>query len=108
VNASGALIVFVYMIIAFSQIRLRREREATGAPAPALTMWLFPWASYAAIAGMAAVLIAMACTPGDMAQELWSSVVALALAVAAFLAVDARRRLRAARLGAPAARPEGP
>jgi GABA permease len=107
VNASGALIVFVYMIIAFSQIRLRREREATGAPAPALTMWLFPWASYAAIAGMAAVLVAMACTPGDMAQELWSSVVALALAVAAFLAVDARRRLRAARLGAPAVRPEG-
>jgi GABA permease len=108
VNASGALIVFVYMIIAFSQIRLRREREATGAPAPALTMWLFPWASYAAIAGMAAVLVAMACTPGDMAQELWSSVVALALAVAAFLAVDARRRLRAARLDAPAVRPEGP
>jgi GABA permease len=101
VNASGALIVFVYMIIAGAQIRLRREREARGEPAPALTMWLFPWASYAAIAGMAAVLIAMAFTPGDMSQELWSSVLALAVAVAAFLAVDARRRARAARRLAP-------
>jgi GABA permease len=101
VNASGALIVFVYMIIAGAQIRLRREREARGEPAPALTMWLFPWASYAAIAGMAAVLIAMAFTPGDMSQELWSSVLALAVAVAAFLAVDARRRARAPRRLAP-------
>jgi GABA permease len=98
VNASGALIVFVYMLIAFAQLRLRRAREAAGVPAPALTMWLFPWATYAAIAGMAAVLIAMACTPGDMSQELWSSIVALAVAVAAFLAVDARRRARLTRL----------
>src|SRR5580693_768333 len=32
VNASGALIVFVYMLIAFSQLRLRRAREAAGEP----------------------------------------------------------------------------
>jgi GABA permease len=105
VNASGALIVFVYMIIALSQIRLRRAREAAGAPAPALSMWLFPWASYAALAGMAAVLVAMAFTAGDMSQEFWSSIVSLAVAVVAFLALDARRRVRAARL--PAARTEG-
>jgi GABA permease len=106
VNASGALIVFVYMLIAVSQLRLRRAREAAGEPAPALTMWLFPWATYAAIAGMAAVLIAMALTPGDMSQELWSSVIALAVALVAFLAVDARRRGRAGRL-APASRTQG-
>jgi GABA permease len=98
VNASGALMVFIYMIIAVAHIRLRREREARGAPAPALTMWLFPWASYAAIAGMGAVLIAMALTPGELAQELRWSVVALAFAFAAYLAVDARRKARAARL----------
>jgi L-asparagine transporter-like permease len=98
VNASGALIVFVYMLTALSQLKLRRAREAAGVPPPALSMWLFPWATYAALAGMAAVLIAMAFTPGDMSQELWSSVVALAVAGAAFLAVDARRRARGARL----------
>jgi GABA permease len=107
VNASGALIVFVYMIIAFAQIRLRREREARGAPAPALSMWLFPWASYAAIAGMAAVLIAMAFTPGEMSSELWSSVLTLVLAGVAFLAVDARRRSRATRAGTAASRAGG-
>src|SRR6266850_1921181 len=57
VNASGALVVFIYMIIALAHIRLRRAREASGAPAPALSMWLFPWLSYAALAGMAAVLV---------------------------------------------------
>src|SRR5207253_1358208 len=64
VNASGALSVFVYIIIAAAHIRLRREREARGDPEPALTMWLFPWASWAAILGMVAVLAAMALTPG--------------------------------------------
>jgi GABA permease len=107
VNASGALIVFVYMIIAFAQIRLRREREASGAPAPALSMWLFPWASYAAIAGMAAVLVAMAFTPGEMSSELWSSVLTLVLAAVAFLVVDGRRRSRAIRAGAATSRAGG-
>jgi GABA permease len=100
VNASGALMVFIYMIIAIAHMRLRRQREARGEPAPALTMWLFPWASYAAIAGMAAVLIAMAFTPGELRQELSWSVVALGLALVAYLVVDARRRSRAARLPA--------
>ena len=63
VSSSGALIVFVYMIICFAQINLRRRREREGLPAPAVTMWLFPYLSYAAIAGMAAVLVAMAFTP---------------------------------------------
>ena len=103
VNASGALMVFVYMIVALAHFRLRREREASGAPAPAVAMWLFPWASYAAVAGMAAVLIAMALTPGELAHELWWSVVALGVAVVAFLALDARRRTRGVRQVTPAA-----
>jgi hypothetical protein len=40
----------------------------------------------------------MALTPGELAQELRWSVVALAFAFAAYLAVDARRKARAARL----------
>jgi GABA permease len=103
VNASGALMVFIYMIIAVAHLRLRRAREASGAPAPSLSMWLFPWANYAALFGMAAVLIAMARTPGELSQELWVSVLALAVALAAYFIVDARRRARAARLSAAAA-----
>jgi L-asparagine transporter-like permease len=67
-------------------------------------MWLFPWASYAALAGMAAVLIAMALTPGEFTAELRVSVLSVAVATVAYLIVDARRGASATRL-TPAAPP---
>jgi AAT family amino acid transporter/GABA permease len=90
VNASGALVVFVYIMVAAAQIRLRRERERTAAPAPPLTMWLFPWASYAAIAGMLAVLIAMAATP-EQAKDLYVSLLTLMVTLSAYWLIRARR-----------------
>jgi GABA permease len=89
VNASGALMVFVYMMVAFAQIRLRRERERTGAPQPAVRMWLFPWASYAAIGGMVAVLVAMSRT--GQAKDLYVSLGTLVVALAAYLLVKSGR-----------------
>ena len=100
VNASGALMVFIYMMIAVAHLRVRRAREASGSPTPALTMWFFPWANYAALAGMAAVLVAMALTP-DMQRDLKVSVLSLAVALGAFLIVSARRRARALGSAAP-------
>src|SRR6185437_9707066 len=101
VDASGALMVFVYIIVAVAQIRLRRERERAGRPAPALQMWLFPWASYAAIGGMVAILLAMAFTPAQ-ARDLYVSLVTLVVAVVAYLVVRARRgSTRAAQLAPP-------
>jgi GABA permease len=94
VNASGALMVFIYMMIVVAHLRVRRAREASGAPLPALTMWFFPWADYVALLGMTAVLTAMALTP-DMQRDLKASVLSLALALGAFLVVNARRRTRA-------------
>jgi L-asparagine transporter-like permease len=90
-DGAGALMVFVYMIVAISQVRLRRQRERAGGPEPALRMWLFPWASYAAIAGMAAVLIAMAFTP-SLTEELKVSLISLAVAVIAYCILRARRQ----------------
>jgi GABA permease len=95
VNACGALMVFVYIIVAVAQIRLRRERERSGAPVPALRMWLFPWASYAAIVGMLAILVAMALTPGQR-KDLYFSLVTLVFACVAYLAVRSRRARRGA------------
>ena len=89
VNASGGLMVFVYMMVTFAQIRLRRERERAGEPVPAVQMWLFPWASYAAIAGMFAVLIAMALSA--QAGELYASLGTLVVACVAYLLVRAGR-----------------
>jgi L-asparagine transporter-like permease len=83
VKASGALIVFIYMMICLSQVRLRKARERAGAPPAALPMWLFPWLSYLAIAAMVAVLIAMAVTKGQQ-SELGASVVSIALTLIAY------------------------
>jgi GABA permease len=89
-SSSGALIVFVYMITVAAQIALRRRRERSGEAKPEISMWLFPYLSYATIACMAAVLIAMAFTPGQQ-QDFKFSCVTLGVAIAAYLIV---RRLR--------------
>jgi L-asparagine transporter-like permease len=95
VSSSGALIVYVYMTIAVAQIVLRMRRERSDARQPPVLMWLFPWLSYAAIAAMAAVLIAMAFTPGSR-QDFNASAVTLAVAIAAYLIVKRLRRPRSA------------
>jgi GABA permease len=60
-NSSGAIILFVYLLIALSQIVLRKrakEEELT------VKMWLFPGLSILTAAAIAAVLVQMAVTPG--------------------------------------------
>jgi len=85
------LIVFVYILICLAQIRLRRARLRNREPEPALRMWLFPWASYAAIGGMIAVLVAMAVTP-DTASQCYVSVLALLIAAGACFLARRRRQ----------------
>ncbi|HUY83839.1 MAG TPA: amino acid permease [Steroidobacteraceae bacterium] len=91
VSSSGALIVYVYMLIALAQIVLRRRRERAGEPPPPIQMWLFPWLSLAALGAMAAVLIAMAFTPG-LKRDFYTSCGTLVIAIGAYLLVRARRR----------------
>ena len=98
VSSSGAVIVFVYMTICLAQISLRRRRERAGLPKPPVNMWLFPYLSYAAIAGMGAVLIAMAVTP-RLQKDFYFSCITLAVAVIVYFIVH--------RLRAPRAAPDG-
>jgi AAT family amino acid transporter/GABA permease len=95
VSSSGAISVFVYMITAGAQIALRRRRESLKEPQPAISMWLFPYLSFASIAGMGAVLVAMAFTPGQQ-QDLKFSCITLAVAVLAYWIVRRLRQPRAA------------
>src|ERR1700737_3523826 len=95
VSSSGAVIVFVYMTICVAQITLRRRREREGLPRPAVNMWLFPYLSFAAIAGMGAVLIAMAFTPG-LQRDFYFSCITLVVAVVAYLIVHRLRQPRVA------------
>jgi hypothetical protein len=54
---------------------------------------------------MAAVLIGMALTPGEMARQLFWSVVSLAVTAGAFLIVDTWRKARTGARTAPAGPP---
>jgi GABA permease len=90
INTSGATILFIYMIIALAQVRLRQRLERQGERL-VLRMWLFPWLSYAVIAGMGAVLVLMAFTPSQTVQ----------LALSAFSAAVALAAMGVRRLVAP-------
>jgi AAT family amino acid transporter/GABA permease len=71
VNSYGAVALFVYLMIAISQVVLRRRADADGRELP-LRMWLFPWSSYLTIAAMVAVAGAMAILPSTRSQFLVS------------------------------------
>jgi GABA permease len=91
INAAGALIVFVYLLICLAQIRMRRRREQAGGARPSMHLWWFPWTSYAAIFSLLAVLVAMAMTPA-LTGQFYVSVLALAVGAVACIAVQRRRR----------------
>ena len=95
VNSSAAVALFVYILIGISQIRLRRARERVGIPTPSIAMWLFPWASYIALGGILAVLIAMAVSP-EHRREIHASLMTLAIVLLAYGVMRIRRNRSAA------------
>ncbi|MEU7430917.1 amino acid permease [Streptomyces sioyaensis] len=93
-NAVGAVLLFVWGLIAVSQLRLRGrlEREAPGKLA--LRMWAFPYLTWAALVAMGAVLVLMLTDDAARPQLLWS-----AGATGAVLLVAGLRALRERRAG---------
>jgi GABA permease len=77
---SGAIALFVYLVIALSQLRMRRELDAAGVR-PAVRMWAFPTLTWLTIAFISAVLLIMAIRPGQR-LELWLSLTLAAVIVA--------------------------
>ena len=73
VTSSGAIMLFIYLIIAFAQLRLRARFEAEDPSALQIRMWLYPYGTWAAMAGMAGVLLLMGLSDVH-ASELWASV----------------------------------
>lgn len=85
-NSSGAIILFVYLLICVSQVILRRRADADELR---VKMWLFPGLSLLTIAGIVAVLVQMALTEGTSSQ-LWLSLLAWAAVLAFYLVTRAR------------------
>lgn len=83
VNSYGTVALFVYMVIALSQVKLRRRLEAEGRLPAEARMWAFPWLSYVAVAGMIGVLGAMAFIP-DQRLPLALGVASLVLALGVY------------------------
>jgi GABA permease len=86
-NSSGAIILFIYLLIAISQVVLRRR---TPTDKLVVKMWLFPVLSVIVILGIAAILASMLIDPASRTQILLST-----LSVAIVLAIYfATKRLR--------------
>jgi len=84
INTSGAIILFIYLLVALGEIRMRQGIEAEGGVIR-LKMWLFPWLSFAVIAGISAVFLLMAATPDQRSQVEWSAL-SIAFIAGAFFA----------------------
>ena len=63
VNSYGTVAIFVYLFIAFSQLKLRARLEREEPARLVLRMWAYPYLTYLAIAGMLGILLAMAFIP---------------------------------------------
>ena len=94
VNSSGAVALFCYVLIACAQLRMRRRLEREEPDRLTLKMWGFPWLTYASIAGMVAVILAMGLVDEVRAQLWWSLG---SLAVVLFAAWVHTRRTEAPR-----------
>ncbi|MCZ0206583.1 amino acid permease [Streptomyces achromogenes] len=71
-NMIGAVILVVWIFIAVSQLLLRRRIEREAPERLVVRMWAFPWLTWVALAGMAAIFVLMWREP-DTRTQLYSS-----------------------------------
>ncbi|HWS79498.1 MAG: amino acid permease [Actinomycetota bacterium] len=84
INASGAIALFAYLLIAISELVMRRRLERENPESLQLRMWFYPWLTYLSIAAMVAVLVAMFIIP-DQRPLLIASLVSLGVILAAYM-----------------------
>jgi len=63
VSSYGTVAIFVYVLIAFAQLRLRRSLELESPARIRIRMWGYPWLTWLAIAAMLGIVAAMAFIP---------------------------------------------
>jgi GABA permease len=88
-NSSGAIILFVYWLIALSQIVLRRRTPPENLR---VKMWFFPVLSILTLLGITAVLVQMAFDRTARSQ-LWLSLLSWAVVIGLYFAMRARNRV---------------
>ena len=98
VNSYGTVAIFVYLLIAVAELRLRRRLERESPERLRIRMWGYPWLTCVAIAGMLAILAAMAVISEQRIPLAFGLVsAAVMLAIYALRALRALRRASRAR-----------
>ncbi|WP_051970149.1 amino acid permease [Kitasatospora azatica] len=94
-NSSGAVALFVWLVICFSQLRMRRIIEREAPERLTVRMWLYPYLTWATI-GLIGFVVAYMFTDHDGRIQMILSLVAAAVVLVAARVVEARRKSRAA------------
>jgi GABA permease len=84
-NTSGAVALFVYLLIAVSELRLRRRLEREDPERLQVRMWGFPYLTIFAIVAILVVIASMA-TVAEVRSQLWLGLLSVAVVLAAYWA----------------------
>lgn len=88
--SSGAIALLVYLVIALSQLRMRKKLLAQGQQLK-LQMWLFPWLTWAVILFIVGALVIMMIRP-DHRMEVVATALLTIVVVCSGLLVSNRRK----------------
>lgn len=92
INSSGAVALLVYLVIAFSHLRMRRKFDRENPDALQIKMWLFPYLTYAVILAISGIYIAMLFIESLRVQVILTSLVA-GLTVASYFIFVRKKKM---------------
>jgi GABA permease len=92
VNSYGTVAIFVYVLIAFAELRLRARLEREAPASLRVRMWGYPYLTVLAILAMLAIVAAMALIPDQRSSLVFGIVSALVM----LLGYAVRRRFGSA------------
>lgn len=95
-NASGAVALFVWLVICFTQLRMRGIIQRETPERHVVKMWLFPYLTWATIGMITFVLGYMVYDGGDNRQQVLLSTLLGAIVLVVGLVLDRRRRAQGA------------
>ncbi len=83
-NSSGAVALFVYLLICVSQLVLRRQLEREDPERLEVRMWLYPYLTWFAIAAIGVVIASMAFVD-DVRSQLWLGLLSVGVVLIAYV-----------------------
>ncbi|PJI46563.1 MAG: GABA permease [Pseudomonas sp.] len=95
--SSGAIALLVYLVIAISQLRMRKKLLAQGHQLT-LKMWFFPWLTWAVILFISAALIIMLIRPDHRIEVVATALLTIVVVCSGLLVSNRRKSQHAAGL----------